>query len=181
MLSKGLWQWYINIIITILDVIHCPVKTFWRLDYLRLEVEPLKLGVLYIKLVLGPTEQVVEMVTVHWSASCCEFLNWTFRLSLVNKVDPIPDCIISTDSRRFIRLRFPVWITSKEIGTVILMYSLIILHVWLPVWCRDSEIPSYSGNKQSDVRPIKWRWICSGNSGHWTTEAVMFFLYIRIS
>jgi hypothetical protein len=37
MLSVGFWRWYINITITILDIIHRPVfylkkKTFWRLD-----------------------------------------------------------------------------------------------------------------------------------------------------
>jgi hypothetical protein len=48
-LSIGLWRWYINITITILDIIHCPVFHLKRIVSetefcLRLQVEPIPLG-----------------------------------------------------------------------------------------------------------------------------------------
>jgi hypothetical protein len=49
MLSVGLWRWYINIIITILDIIHLRVF-YIKLNvsetglYLRLQVEPIQSG-----------------------------------------------------------------------------------------------------------------------------------------
>jgi hypothetical protein len=49
MLSTGLWRWYINITITILDIIHRPVF-YLKYDIsetgicLRLQVEPTQLG-----------------------------------------------------------------------------------------------------------------------------------------
>jgi hypothetical protein len=49
MLSIGLWWWYINITITILDNIQCPAS-YLKYDFsetafcLRLQVEPTQLG-----------------------------------------------------------------------------------------------------------------------------------------
>jgi hypothetical protein len=48
MRSVGLWRWYINITITILDIIHLPVfienDVFQTDFYLRLQVKPTQLG-----------------------------------------------------------------------------------------------------------------------------------------
>jgi hypothetical protein len=49
MLSIGLWRWYINITITILDIIHRPVFYLKRNVseigfYSRLQVEPTQVG-----------------------------------------------------------------------------------------------------------------------------------------
>jgi hypothetical protein len=63
MLSIGLWRWYINVTITILDIIHRP-NFYLKHDYLeagfclRLQVEPTpRTGLRDWLYLLGPTEK----------------------------------------------------------------------------------------------------------------------------
>jgi hypothetical protein len=70
MLSIGLWRWYINIITTILDIIHRPVfYSKYNISdtgfFTRLHVEPTQLDPIdWVILCLGPE---TETTFIYWT------------------------------------------------------------------------------------------------------------------